>query len=163
MMLGLTLAQFTALHVAISLVAIGSGVWAMIAYAVGSLRRPVLTAAFLATTTLTTLTGFLFPFRGMTPAIATGIVSALVLAVALGARYGVAASRRVETAYAVSATLALYLNVFVLVVQAFQKVPMLHALAPKGNEAPFLVAQTLTLGVHGVLGIAAWRKARSAA
>ncbi|MCC6827357.1 MAG: hypothetical protein IT550_03915 [Novosphingobium sp.] len=161
MMLGLTLVQFTALHVIISLVAIVSGVWAMIAYAAGQLRRPVLTAVFLATTTLTTVTGFLFPIHGMTPAIATGLVSTLVLAVALGARYAAAPSRRAETTYAASATVALYLNVFVLVVQAFQKIPALNALAPGGTEPAFLVAQALTLALHGALGIAAWRQART--
>lgn len=160
MMFGLSLAQVIILHVAISLIGIGTGLWAMIAYARGRGFLPVSGGFFLVTTAATTITGFLFPFAGLTPAVITGLVSTLVLTVAFAARYVATGSGRAETAYAISATAALYLNIFVLVVQMFQKIPALNALAPTGTEPPFLVAQLLALAGHGFLGFVAWRRAR---
>ncbi len=101
----------------------------------------------------TSVTGFFFPFHGFTPAIGVGIVSLVVLAVAIFARY----SRRLAGAwrwiYVVAAMIALYLNVFVLIVQLFQKVPALKALAPTQSEAPFLVAQLVAFALFLVLTI----------
>ena len=65
--------------------------------------------------------------------------------------------------YIVGAVLALYLNVFVLVVQAFGKLPPLHRLAPTGSEPPFAIAQGLTLVLFIVLGTLAFRRFRPAA
>ncbi len=162
MMFGLSLAQFIILHVAISLIGIGTGLWTMIAYARGRGFLPVSGCLFLASTAATTITGFLFPFADLTPAIVTGLVSTVVLTVAFAARYVATGSGRAETTYAISATAALYLNMFVLVVQMFQKIPALSAFAPTGTEPPFLVAQLLVLAGHGVLGFIASRRVRNA-
>jgi hypothetical protein len=126
--IGLSLSQFTTLHVAISLIAIVTGLIAMPAFAARR-RMPRMTAAFLLTTMLTTLTGFLFPVSTITPAFVTGLVSTLVILVALSAIYGFGLRGRAGVTYAVSATMALWLNLFVLVVQAFLKVHALNALA----------------------------------
>lgn len=144
MILGLSLPAFIALHVAISLVGIVSGLVALVAQARGRFLRHV-QGVFLGTTLLTSLTGFLFPFRGFTPAIGVGIVSTLVLAVALAALYGFGLRGRARIVYAVSATAALWLNLFVLVVQGFLKLPALNALAPSGSEPAFFAAQGLVL------------------
>jgi hypothetical protein len=116
------------------------------------------TAFFLITTVLTSATGFLFPFTHLLPSHIVGILSLLVLAVAILARYG----RRLEGGwrriYVVCAMVALYLNCFVAVVQSFLKVPSLHVLAPKGNEPPFLITQVALLVVFILLTIvASWR------
>lgn len=145
---------FTQVHVAISLVAIASGLIVMF----GLLARKRLdrwTALFLSTTVLTSVTGFFFPFHGLTPAITVGIISMLVLAVALFARYARHLTRAWRGIYVITAMLALYLNVFVLIVQSFQKVPFLKALAPTQTERPFLVTQVVVLVLFVVLSIVA--------
>jgi hypothetical protein len=145
---------FTQVHVAISLVAIASGLIVMF----GLLARKRLdrwTALFLSTTVLTSVTGFFFPFHGLTPAITVGIISMLVLALALFARYARHLISPWRGIYVITAMLALYLNVFVLIVQSFQKVPFLRALAPTQTEPPFLVAQVVVLVLFVVLSIAA--------
>lgn len=160
MILGLTIPQFTALHVAISFVGIGAGLIALPAYARGRIL-PRTNGVFLWTTLLTSLTGFLFPIVAFTPALGTGIVSTLVLAVAFWAWYGRKLAGRAATVYAASATAALYLNLFVLVVQSFLKVPALNALAPNGTEGPFVAAQgalLLTAILSGYLAVKASRR-----
>jgi len=159
MMLGLSLTAFTQLHVIISLVAIVSGLVALVAFARGHWLATT-THAFLWTTLATTLTGFLFPFNGFTPAIGTGIVSSVVLALAFWALYGSKLQGRARAVYAVTAVTSLYLNLFVLVVQGFLKVPALHALAPQGNEPPFAAAQGVVLLACVALGYVSLRKAR---
>jgi hypothetical protein len=152
---------FTDVHVAISLVAILSGLVVLF----GLLTRRRLdhwTSFFLLTTVATSVTGFFFPFHGFTPAIGVGIVSLVVLAVAIFARYPRRLAGAWRWIYVISATLALYLNVFVLIVQSFQKVPALKALAPTQSEPPFLVAQLLALILFVVLGILAAIKFRPA-
>jgi hypothetical protein len=140
MILGLTIPQFTALHVLISFVGIGAGLIALPAFARGRIL-PRTNAIFLWFTLLTSLTGFLFPIVAFTPALGTGILSTLILVAAFWAWYGRKLAGRAATVYAVSATAALYLNLFVLVVQSFLKVPALNALAPNGTEPPFAAAQ----------------------
>src|SRR5436853_4628873 len=142
MIIGLSLQTFTFVHVAITLMAIASGIVVLIGM-IRSHRMPGWTAFFLLTTVLTSVSGFLFPIRGFTPALGTGIVSSLLLALALYGLYGkhlAGAWRRIYVACAAS---ALYLNVLVLIVQSFQKVPTLQALAPTQSEPPFLAAQGL--------------------
>ncbi|MCI4591062.1 hypothetical protein MOK15_13290 [Sphingobium sp. BYY-5] len=151
MILGLTIPAFIALHVAISLIGIVTGLIALSAQAKGHFLRRI-QALFLVTTLLTSLTGFLFPFRGFTPAIGVGIMSTLVLVVAFVALYGFRLRGWARGVYAVSATAALWLNLFVLVVQGFLKVPALNALAPTGSEPPFLAAQGVLLIVMLILG-----------
>jgi hypothetical protein len=145
---------FTQIHVAISLIAIFTGLVVMF----GLLTRKRLdrwTALFLLTTVLTSVTGFFFPFHGFTPALGVGIFSMLVLAVAIFARYARHLAGPWRWIYVISAMVALYLNVFVLIVQAFQKVPVLKALAPTQSEPPFLFAQLLALVLFIALSILA--------
>ena len=153
------LQTLTHLHVAISLVAILSGL--VVLFGLLTARRlDHWTSFFLLTTVATSVTGFFFPFHGFTPAVVVGIISLVVLVVAIVARYARQLGGASRWIYVVSATLALYLNVFVLIVQSFQKVPALKALAPTQTETPFLVAQLLALVLFVVLGIVAAIKFR---
>lgn len=150
---------FTLIHVALSLIGIIAGLGVLF----GLLRNNPFhswTFVFLLTTVATTLTGFLFPFRGFTPALGTGIVSSLVLAPALLARYTFNLAGAWRRIYVVGAIVSLYLNCFVLVVQAFLKVPALNALAPEGKEPPFVLAQGVVLVLFVIAGILAVRRAR---
>ncbi|MBL0915882.1 MAG: hypothetical protein IBJ13_10300 [Sphingopyxis sp.] len=159
MILGLTIPQFTTLHVLISFVGIGTGLIALPAFARGRIL-PRLMGIFLWTTLLTTLTGFLFPIVAFTPALGTGIVSTLVLAVAFWAWYGRKLAGRAAPVFAVTATVGLWLNLFVLVVQSFLKVPALNALAPTGTEPPFAAAQGALLILMVALGYLAFKASR---
>src|SRR5678816_2127582 len=149
------------IHVVISLLGILTGLVVLIGLISGR-RFHGWTAWFLASTVGTSVTGFFFPFHGVTPGIILGIISLLLLAVAIFARY----FRRFVGAwrwiYVVTAMIALYLNVFVLIAQLFQKVPALKALAPTQTDPPFLVAQLSTLLIFVVLTIAAALRFRSA-
>ena len=119
----------TLIHTAISLLAILTGLPVLAAMLKG--QTPVtLTGIFLGLTVLTSVTGFLFHNEHVTPGMVIGAISLLILAVALFALYGKHLAGRWRTAYVITATLALYLNVFVLVIQSFIKIPALHALAP---------------------------------
>src|SRR5215472_9175462 len=121
MVLGLSLQAFTTLHVAISLIAIAAGLLVLLAMIGGRDLKP-LTALFLTTTALTSLTGFLFPFKGVTPGIVIGILSILVLIVAVVALYSKHLSGGWRGTYVITAMLAQYFNFFVLIVQSFEKV-----------------------------------------
>ncbi|HEV7341310.1 MAG TPA: hypothetical protein VGN68_06720 [Sphingopyxis sp.] len=159
MILGLTIPQFTALHVAISLVGIGAGLIALPAFARGRIL-PRTTGIFLWTTLLTSLTGFLFPIVAFTPALGFGILSTLILVATFWAWYGRKLVGGAATIYATTAALALYLNMFVLVVQSFLKVPALNALAPNGTETPFAIAQGVLLIAMVGLGYLTFKAAR---
>ena len=150
---------FTIVHVIISLIGIGSGLVVMVGLLTGR-RLNGWTALFLASTVATSVTGFFFPFHGFTPAIAVGIISLFLLAVAIFARYGRRLAGAWRWLYVVTAMVALYLNVFVLIVQLFQKVPALKALAPTQSEPPFLVTQLFVLALFLVLTIIAAIKFR---
>jgi hypothetical protein len=116
------------------------------------------TTIFLTTTVLTSVTGFLFPIEHLLPSHKIGIISLIVLAPAILARYAFHLAGRWRRTYVICAVIALYLNCFVGVVQAFVKVPALKALAPTQKEPPFLVAQLLVLAVFVVLmGLASKR------
>ena len=146
-------------HVLISFAAIGVGLWVLFGM-FASRRMNLATLVFLVTTLITTVTGFLLPLKGFTPAVGTGIVSLAVLVVAFWAQYGAGLQGRWHGAYVVSAVISLYLNVFVLVAQLFLKVPALKALAPNGSEPPFLIAQGLTLALFAWAGAAALKRFR---
>jgi hypothetical protein len=150
MILGMSTATFTLLHVLISLVGIGSGFIVIFGMLAGK-RLEAWTKVFLATTVLTSLTGFLFPIKGPTPGIVVGILSLIVLAIAIIARYGRHMSGAWRWIYVVTTALALYFNTFVLVVQSFEKVAALKALAPTQKEPPFLIAQLAVLVLFIVL------------
>ena len=152
-------ATFTALHVVISLVAIAAGLVVMYGFLHAN-RLNRWTLFFLATTALASLTGFLFPNEHITPGIVIGILSMIVLAVAAGARYGLGMRGRWRPVYVISAAIALYLNVFVSVVQSFEKVPALRALAPTQNERPFGIAQLVVLILFVVATVFAVKRFR---
>ncbi len=153
------MSTFTIMHVVISLLAIGSG-FVVLFGLIARKRLDLWTAFFLATTVATSVTGFGFPIHGFTPGIGFGIVSLVVLAVAAFARYGRHLRGPWRPAYVVAATLGLYLNFVVLIVQSFQKVPALHALAPTQSEPPFLVAQVVAMVGFLGLGTLAVRNSR---
>ena len=159
MVLGMTLHTFAAIHVIISLIGIGSGLVVL----AGLLANKVLdrwTAIFLTTTALTSVTGFLFPFKEVTPGIVLGVLSMIALALAVVARYVRHLAGAWRRTYVISSVVSLYFNIFVLVVQSFEKVPALHALAPTGKEAPFAIAQLILLAAFVVLGTMASKKFR---
>jgi hypothetical protein len=154
----------TLIHVAISLVGIGSGFVVFFAFIVGKLPRPW-TDIFLITTALTSITGFFFPFVhitpgiiNITPGIILGILSVLVLAVTIPALYVFKLAGGWRATFVIGSTIALYFNFFVLIVQSFQKVPTLHALAPTQSEPPFAIAQGLALVLFIVLGTLATKR-----
>ena len=151
---------FTLFHVALSLVAIVAGLVVMKGL-LANARMPGWTAVFLSTTLATTATGFLFPFNGFTPALGVGVVSAGVLALTLVALYAQRLAGAWRWIYVVGAAISLYLNVFVLVVQAFAKVPTLHVLAPTQAEPPFAIAQGVVLLLFVVATVLAVRRFRA--
>ena len=150
MIFGMT--TFTFVHVVLSLIGIGSGL--VVTY--GLLTAKPLngwTAVFLATTVATSVTGFGFPFGQFLPSHYVGVVSLVVLAIAIVARYPLHLACAWRWIYAVSAVTALYFNVFVGIVQAFRRVPALQAMAPTQSEPPFAITQLVVLALFAVLGI----------
>jgi len=152
MILGMT--TFTFVHVVLSLIGIFSGFVVVLALLVGK-RLDGWTALFLVSTAATSVTGFLFPFHRFLPSHGVGILSLLMLAIAILARYALQLAGAWRRIYAVTAVISLYLNVFVLIAQAFQKVPGLKAVAPTQSEPPFLITQAVALTVFVLLGIVA--------
>jgi hypothetical protein len=159
MILGMSIGAFTLLHVVITLVAIGSGL-IVVGGMFASDRLPVTTALFLLTTALTSLTGFLFPIHGLTPALSVGILACVILVVALFALYKEHLVGAWRWIFAITAVASLYLNVFVLVVQSFVKVAALNALAPTQTEPPFALTQALVLAIFILIAIIAAVKFR---
>jgi hypothetical protein len=157
MILGISTATYTFLYVLISLIGIGSGLVVMFGFMTGK-RLDTLTAVFLTTTVLTSVTGFGFPFDHLLPSHKLGIISLVVLAIAIPARYVFHLAGSWRWIYVVGASMALYLNVFVLIAQLFMKVPALKALAPTQSEPPFLVAQILVLLIFVGLTILAAKR-----
>lgn len=157
MILGMSIATFTTVHVVISLIGIATGLL-VLAGMLSSNRLSLWTAVFLITTVLTSVTGFLFPSSGFTPAQGFGYLSLLLLAIALAALYVFHLAGAWRWIYVATAVTALYLNCFVLIVQMFQKLPTLNALAPNQSEPPFQIAQGLLLLAFIVLGIMAARR-----
>jgi hypothetical protein len=159
MVLGLSLATFTLVHVLISLVGIASGLIVMERF-VRNRALGLSNTIFLVTTIATSVTGFLFPFNGVTPAIAFGVISLVILIAALFALYAGNLIGPWRWIYVVTAAAALYLNVFVAVVQSFQKVGRLRALAPTQSEPPFALAQGAVLVLFVIVGFVALRRFR---
>jgi uncharacterized membrane protein len=166
MILGMSTATFVLVHVVISLIAIVSGLIVMFGM-LGSKRQPGLTAIFLVTTILTSATGFVIPpllFEKFLPSHLFGMMSLVLLAIACFALYIMNLRGAWRWIYALTALVALYLNVFVLVVQSFLKVPALHALAPSvpPAEPPFAVAQGIVLVFFVIVIIGVIRRYRPA-
>ena len=159
MILGMSTSSFTLVHVLISLIGIGTGFIAVF----GLLNGRVLagwTRIFLLSTLLTSVTGFLFPVEHLLPSHKVGIISLIVLAIAIVALYVLHLAGKWRAIYVITALIALYLNCFVGVVQSFLKIPALHAMAPTGTEPAFLVAQTIVLILFVVLGFFTTRRFR---
>jgi hypothetical protein len=161
MVLGMSLATFTTVHVIISLIGIVSGILVMFGL-LGSNRMPGMTAIFLLFTILTSATGFLFPFTKLLPSHMIGILSLVLLAIACIALYGLKLSGPWRWIYVVTAMISLYLNIFVLVIQSFLKIPVLHALAPSvpPAEPPFAAVQGLVLLFFIIVIVGAIRRFR---
>lgn len=149
----------TFLHVALSVIGIFTG-FIVVFGMIGGKQLSGWNGIFLLTTALTSITGFFFPFHGMTPGIILGIISLVVLAVTVPSWYVFHLAGVWRKIYAVTASIALYLNVFVLVAQLFLKVPALHALAPTGSESPFLISEAVVVAIFLGLTIAAAKKFR---
>jgi hypothetical protein len=163
MMLGLSLSAFTNLHVVISLIAIVAGLIVMFGM-LGATRPGGLTAIFLLFTILTSVTGFMFPFNGVTPGIVIGILSCVLLAIACLALYGMKLAGAWRWIYLLTALISLYLNVFVLVIQSFLKIPPLHEIAPGNPPAgpAFAVVQGVVLLFFAYMIFRTWRGFRPA-
>lgn len=157
MIFGMT--PFTFVHVLLSLIGILSG-FVVLNGLLNSKRLPGWTLLFLATTIATSITGFAFPFDRLLPSHVVGIISLVFLAIALLALYSFRLVGAWRPVYVVAAVISLYLNVFVLVVQLFLKLPALHALAPAGREPPFAIAQGILLVVFLMLGVRAVKRFR---
>ena len=145
---------YTIVHTLISLAGILSGLVVMFGM-LGGKRLDGWTKWFLITNVLTSVTGFFFPFHGFTPAYAVGAICLVVLGLAIFARYRRQLTGPWRWLYVISAMIALYLNVFVGVVQAFFKIPALHAIAPTQTEPPFQITQLVTLALFVLLTIIA--------
>jgi hypothetical protein len=162
MVLGMSLATYTLIHVIISLIAIASGLIVLAYLLTGRLPR-LMNNLFLITTILTSAGGYLFPFTHLLPSHIVGAISLAILAVAALALYKFHLAGHWRTTYVVTAMMGLYLNCFVLVVQLFLKVPSIHALAPTQSEPPFKIAQATLLILFIVLITIAVKKFRNQA
>jgi hypothetical protein len=145
---------YTIIHTLISLVAIFTGLVVLFGL-LGGKRLDGWTKWFLITAVATTITGFFFPFHGFTPAIGLGIISLPFLALTIFARYPKHLAGPWRWIYVIGAVICLYFNLFVAVVQAFEKIPALHAMAPTQTEPPFKLTQLVVLLVSALLAIVA--------
>jgi len=162
MIVGMSVAAFTQLHVIISLIGIAAGL--IVLFGLLTARRlPFWTAVFLSTTVLTSATGFMFHSEKIGPPHIVGAISLVVLALAIFALYARHLAGFWRVVYIFGAVFSLYLNAFVGVVQTFLKIPFFNALAPTGQEPPFLVAQGITLVFFIVLGVLSFKRFHLAA
>jgi hypothetical protein len=155
----ISLSLYTTIHVIISLVAIAAGFIAVIEM-IGNKPLGFWNSLFLWTTIATSVTGFGFPIAGVTPGIVVGVISLVLLAVALFAVYAQHLAGPWRWVYVVTAIAALWFNVFVGIVQSFQKIASLKALAPTQAEPPFQIAQGVALVLLVILAVLAVRKFR---
>jgi hypothetical protein len=161
MILGMSTGLFTGIHVLLSLVGIATGFIVMFGM-IGGKKLPSWTAWFFVTNILTDVTGFLFPFKGITPGIIIGALSLVVLAVAMIGYYIQRLTGGWRARYVICAAVALYFNVFVLIVQSFEKIGALKAIAPTQSAPPFGIAQLCALGLVVLLTILAFRRFKPA-
>jgi hypothetical protein len=157
MIFGLSVPAFTQLHVVISLIGIAAGLIFLAGLLAGRWLS-LWNRAFLVFTILTSVTGFFFHSKMIGPPHVVGVISLVDLAVALVALYGFNRAGLWRTIYTITAVVALYLNVFVLIIQLFQKVAFLNAFAPTGSEPPFAVAQGVALIAFAAAGYRAVRR-----
>jgi hypothetical protein len=168
MIIGLSISAFTTLHVIITLIAIASG-FIVIFGMLGSSRLPGLTAIFWLTTALTSITGFMFPIHGFTPALGVGGFAMVILAIGLVALYAKHLIGAWRWIYTVTAVVSLYLNFFVLITQSFQKIGLINPLAPQvgppftgATNTQFAIAQGVALVFFIAVGITTAIKFRPA-
>ena len=159
MILGMSVSTFTFIHVVLSLVGIAAG-GVVVIEMIGSKKKDVWTTVFLTTTVLTSVTGFFFPRDNLLPSHIVGIISLILLAAAIAALRAYRLAGRWRSIYVVTAIAALYLNVFVAVVQGFLKVPFLTRLAPTQAEPPFVIVQCVVLLAFIGVGVLAFRSFR---
>lgn len=150
---------YTIIHTLISLVAIFTGLVVLFGL-LADKRLDSWTKWFLIAAVATTVTGFFFPFHGFTPAIGLGLISLPVLAITIYARYPKNLAGAWRWIYVIGAVISLYFNVFVGVVQSFEKIPALKAMAPTQSEPPFKLAQLMVLALFVVLTFVAAIKFR---
>jgi hypothetical protein len=162
MILGMSTSAFTAFHVILSLLGIGSGLVVLAGFLTGTFKS-FWNTLFLVTTILTSVTAFAFPNAHVTPGIVLGVLSLIVLAIAMLALYGFHLAGGWRRTYAITACIALYFNCFVLVAQLFKHVPFLTALDPTQSGPPFGIAQLLTLAIFIWLTVSAAKKFSAAA
>lgn len=155
------LGAFTVFHVLLSLIGIGAGFIAIFGLIAGRWLN-LWVQVFLWTTILTSVTGFFFPFKGITPGIILGIISLVVLAISVFALRAKKLAGGWRSGFVITAVIAEWLNFFVLIAQLFEKVPALHVLAPTNTEGPFKIAQLVALIVFVVLGFLATKNFRHA-
>jgi hypothetical protein len=155
------LGAYTAFHVLLSLIGIGTGFIVIFGF-IAQRWLGLWISVFLWTTILTSVTGFFFPFKGITPGIILGIISLVMLAISLFALYAKKMAGGWRTTFVITAVIAQWLNFFVLIAQLFEKVPALHALAPTNTEAPFKIAQLTALILFLVLGFLATKNFKHA-
>ena len=157
MILGLSTGLFTGLHVVLSLIGILSG-FLVLLLLIGKKQHTIWTPIFFVSNILTDVTGFLFPFKGITPGIIIGTLSLIALLVA-----GLTSASKTSRGVFITATaVALFFNVFVLVVQSFQKIDFLHQIAPTQSSPVFWITQAVGLGLVILLAVTAWGRYRKA-
>jgi len=152
---------FAVFHLIISMIAIGLG-FVVAGGILSSNRLPRWTLWFLILTILTSATGFLFPFTKLLPSHIVAIISLVLLAIAVYALYGKGLAGIWRTVYVVTAMLALWFNVFVLIAQSFQKVALLNVYAPTGAEPPFAITQGIVLVFFIILIVIGIKRFRTA-
>ena len=96
--------------------------------------------------------------KGVTPGIILGVLSLIVLLVAIVALYVKHLEGGWRGIYVVSAILAFYFNFFVLIAQSFDKVPVLHSFAPTQASPGYGFTQAAVLVVFILLTIRAYKK-----
>lgn len=157
MILGLSTGLFTGIHVVLSLIGILSG-FLVLFLLIGKKQHTIWTPVFFVSNILTDVTGFLFPFKGITPGIIIGVLSLIALLIA-----GVTtASRTKRGIFIASVATALFFNVFVLIVQSFEKISWLNKIAPTQSSPVFWITQAVGLGVVILLAVTAWGRYRNA-
>ena len=156
MILGLSAGLFTGIHVVLSLLGILAG-FLLLGTLIGRKKHTFWTPVFFITNILTDVTGFLFPFKGITPGIILGVLSLVALLIA-----GVAvANRKLRGLYVSAVATALFFNVFVLIVQSFEKIGFLKSIAPTQASPVFGITQLAALVLIILLAVTAWRRFRS--
>jgi hypothetical protein len=155
------MSTFTLIHLFISIAALGAGFVVLAGLLAGKRPDGVWTPLFLATTVVTSATGFGFASDRLLPSHVIGAISLVVLAVALYALYGRRLAGAWRGVYVVTAITALYLNVFVFIVQSFLRIPALRAIAPTQTEQPFTLTQALVLATFAIMMKTAVRAARA--